>query len=505
MTEFNKIDDIFAYTKPPYTLEKTSNYNDKPVLSVIIPVYNKEKFLERCLLSVENQTLGMENIELLLIDDVSTDTSKEILERFVAEDGRKNITLVSLEENTGAPSIPRNIGIDLAKGKYTMFVDADDYLATNGCKSLVDLLEESGDPYAIGKTLRIEDKKDTLIGEYNNYEKQMNVKVSEAPKVFQHLGPTARIVKTDLIRDNGIYFPHLKYSEDKLFFLRVLISAKVISKSPELVYYVNRTDENQGSLVGRTTIFEKMDTNIIALEYVLSQKYEEVIEKKLVTRLVEFDSLTRLFNRAHYLKSETKESYYESFDKIIAICETLPYSYENFITSDFNRTLYCLCVEKNYATLEKLIKWQRQEKNKKIILKDNRFYYDSGLESVSIFGISLKASLNYYFKDNDYNYISLTAFGDIDKINGLQLRNRKDLTKQINIPVSKKNGNVFEFSFLDTTEYQAGKYLVYLMYDGFEKLLIQNSIVSGVPTTDSNKFYLTVNGNLGCIIAKSEQ
>lgn len=230
MTEFNKIDDIFAYTKPPYTLEKTSNYNDKPVLSVIIPVYNKEKFLERCLLSVENQTLGMENIELLLIDDVSTDTSKEILERFVAEDGRKNITLVSLEENTGAPSIPRNIGIDLAKGKYTMFVDADDYLAPNGCKALVDLLEESGDPYAIGKTLRIEDKKDTLIGEYNNYEKQMNVKVSEAPKVFQHLGPTARIVKTDLIRDNGIYFPHLKYSEDKLFFLRVLISAKVIYK-----------------------------------------------------------------------------------------------------------------------------------------------------------------------------------------------------------------------------------------------------------------------------------
>ena len=93
-----------------------------PLISVIIPLYNAEKFIAKTLDSVINQTYS--HIEILVVDDCSTDTSKEIVSKYNSMD--KRITLIESKQNFGGPARPRNIGIENANGAYIAFLDADD-------------------------------------------------------------------------------------------------------------------------------------------------------------------------------------------------------------------------------------------------------------------------------------------------------------------------------------------------------------------------------------------
>ena len=94
-----------------------------PKVSVIIPIYNTEKYLRKCLDSVCNQTLS--DIEIICVNDCSTDNSLEILEEYASKDNR--IKLIDFKENKGA-AVARNAGIDEAKGEYIGFVDSDDFV-----------------------------------------------------------------------------------------------------------------------------------------------------------------------------------------------------------------------------------------------------------------------------------------------------------------------------------------------------------------------------------------
>ena len=95
-----------------------------PKISVIIPVYNREKYVEKCLKSLANQT--MQDFEVIVVNDGSTDNSKEIIQKTIESKILKNI--VYLEKDNGGLSDARNYGIKYAKGKYIAFLDSDDYL-----------------------------------------------------------------------------------------------------------------------------------------------------------------------------------------------------------------------------------------------------------------------------------------------------------------------------------------------------------------------------------------
>ena len=113
-----------------------------PKVSVIIPAYNSERFLDRTIRSVINQTY--KNWELLVVDDGSTDNTKEIIKSWGQKDER--IRGIFLEQNSGAPAHPKNVGIQNSKGKYIAFLDHDDEWLPTKLEKQIELFEESDNP-----------------------------------------------------------------------------------------------------------------------------------------------------------------------------------------------------------------------------------------------------------------------------------------------------------------------------------------------------------------------
>lgn len=115
------------------------------ILSVIVPVYNVESYLEECLNSIETQTLSQDKYEVIVIDDCSSDNSLTVAKQF--KDRIKNFHIIELTENTpGGAGIPSNIGMKSAKGEFIIFVDSDDFIAEDMFESMTSVaLNEHAD------------------------------------------------------------------------------------------------------------------------------------------------------------------------------------------------------------------------------------------------------------------------------------------------------------------------------------------------------------------------
>ena len=112
-------------------------YHVKPMVSIIVPVYNAQDFIERCVGSILQQEYT--NFELLLLDDGSTDRSGEICDRYAETDKR---VCVIHKENSGV-SDTRNLALDRAKGNYIQFVDSDDWIASDATRLFVETAEST--------------------------------------------------------------------------------------------------------------------------------------------------------------------------------------------------------------------------------------------------------------------------------------------------------------------------------------------------------------------------
>lgn len=115
----------------------------QPLVSVIIPIYNVEAYLQRCVASVRNQTY--ENLEIILVDDGSPDKCGSICDKLAGEDKR----IVVIHKQNGGLSDARNHGLSVAKGEYIVFVDSDDYIAPFFVENLFDALVKTGSDVAL--------------------------------------------------------------------------------------------------------------------------------------------------------------------------------------------------------------------------------------------------------------------------------------------------------------------------------------------------------------------
>ena len=222
-----------------------------PKVSVIIPVYNTEKFLRKCLDSVCNQTL--QDIEIICINDCSTDGALEILREYARKD--KRIKLIELFENGGAAKA-RNIGIDIAEGEYLGFVDSDDF---------VDL-----DFYEKLYTRAIKAEVEIAKGNYKNAENNeidfaLNEEIRKN-KTSMAFAYCSAIYSNNLISKNNISFPDLIDMEDPIFSFK----CAVLSNKIEIVdtAYINIVKRKNSVTSGIPTL-EKIIDKLKGLELII--------------------------------------------------------------------------------------------------------------------------------------------------------------------------------------------------------------------------------------------
>lgn len=109
-----------------------------PEISIIIPIYNTQKYIEKCLRSLEKQT--MKNFEIILVNDGSTDNTEKIVKRYINE--HKNLNIIYIKKENGGLASARNCGVKRAKGKYISFLDSDDYLDNNLFQNLKQYMDK---------------------------------------------------------------------------------------------------------------------------------------------------------------------------------------------------------------------------------------------------------------------------------------------------------------------------------------------------------------------------
>lgn len=224
----------------------------KEKLSIIIPVYNNEKYLRRCLDSIIN--LNYQNLEIILVDDGSTDDSLTIMTDYAAKDDR--IKAIS-QQNLGV-SVARNTGLAQSTGEYVMFVDADDYVLSPLKIVLND--EQTADLNIFGFESGVEQK--VVKAAYYDSEKTVKAKIMMMENPTQYLTAWGKIFRHDLIKQYHLRFnTNLRVAEDGNFMLQYLMKCETIKFSLPVGYHYSKDTESV-----MTTFDRKSEDYLIALE-----------------------------------------------------------------------------------------------------------------------------------------------------------------------------------------------------------------------------------------------
>ena len=213
-----------------------------PAVSIIIPMYNAEKYIAECLNSLLAQTL--QNLEVIVVDDCSTDSSYAIVESYIPKFGGRLI-LAHMEENSGQGSFPRNRGLMISRGEYVYFVDNDDLVTKTALEEMYTLAKkfDADVVYLDGHYTADENLKKLTPADYAMAVSEPTLKPEALPERIRRISqgrytlpPWDKFVRRRLLVENQIFFPRCKISEDDIWTFGLLFYAKNFLCVPNKVY-----------------------------------------------------------------------------------------------------------------------------------------------------------------------------------------------------------------------------------------------------------------------------
>lgn len=188
-------------------------------LSIILPIYNAERYIYKCFKSLYAQNLNEDDFEIIAVNDGSLDNSIDVLNPFLKE----HINIVLLNQENQGVAIARNNGLKIAKGEYVLFVDPDDFLIPDSLIEMLNKAYHSNLDILVGKHIKVEDSKiDSIL--FEKIEKNSGVVLFDKIDYFiQCYNPNegyawANLYKRSFLNLNNLYFfPHISFAEDTLF------------------------------------------------------------------------------------------------------------------------------------------------------------------------------------------------------------------------------------------------------------------------------------------------
>ena len=326
-------------------------------VSIIIPIFNTEKFISRCLDSIINQTYN--NIEIIVVNDYTLDNSINIVADYVKRDSR--IKVIEHKINRGL-MMTRNTGINNATGDYIMFCDSDDFLPLNSVEFLLNEALKNRADITVGSYQRV-----NTNGKYSHICKPKLSFGSDPHSIYKSLlgfelshSLWGKIFKTNLLKDNSYeVYENFTNSEDRLLFYQVVQNINCLSVVDEVVYYYC-SNINSST---RKNFSEKSLKNILITlnhNYIIFKDNEELLIKYKKNIL----DITIDLTKSHNIKSK------EFIAEIDILENRTLYSFNNMKRLYKGKQLIL-----NYCILNsKIIAYFFAIKNRLFVLLKNKIY-----------------------------------------------------------------------------------------------------------------------------------
>lgn len=332
----------------------------KELVSIVVPVYNCEKYLEKCLDSLMNQTY--KNIEIILIDDGSQDSSASICDIYAE---KYSNVCVFHKENGGASSA-RNMGIAKARGKYIGFIDADDYVYPTYIESLYTLIEEYAADISMCTCYKMNEKETIPQLSKNLDEKNIECFTSEEAieKLLYRKGiigyPVVKLFRANEIKEK-MFLENVVYGEDFIFIYNTIKSAKKIVLLRENLYiYIqhdNSITHQKVKVQSYQVSWEAYIDNIYARIIKEDQKLVPALSAKTMIYALDFYSRLINVNEAGelcrnlmvYIKQccsiVLKDKKCKQFNRFLALMCCFSASFTGYLCSLFLRVKNILGIE----------------------------------------------------------------------------------------------------------------------------------------------------------------
>jgi CDP-glycerol glycerophosphotransferase len=235
-----------------------------PRVSVVVPVYNVETYLDDCLRSISAQTVR--DLEVVMVDDGSTDRSAEIAERHAERDPRLRL----VRQANGGLGHARNSGVQAAKGELLMFVDSDDRLPPDGLELLLRALDHTGSDFATGNIHRFNSRRTwpAAFLKRTFYRRRYNTHVERFRWLLSDRMAQNKLWRRSFWEEHDLHFPEGVLHED----IPVVLPAHFLARSVDVisrpVYYYRERDDGAPSITQRRTEVRTLHDRLAAIEHV---------------------------------------------------------------------------------------------------------------------------------------------------------------------------------------------------------------------------------------------
>lgn len=312
-------------------------------VSVIIPVYNVEKYVRKCLESVEKQTYL--ELEVIVINDGSTDGSYEIIKEYVKKND--NFQCWSIE-NRGLGGA-RNYGVEKAKGEYLFFLDSDDYIAVDCIEKLVGQAQKDESDIVACGNYDVWENGEIICSYMNKYEKNPTNLYNEPKILFNRVSAWGKLYRKKMFE--GLKFVSRGWYEDMRLIPKLYLRAKKISYVDEgLVYYVQR----KGSIMNNSSLernLEIIDAFEDIMDYYKKQGVYGQFQKELEFLVIEHVAVAGISRVARGGKEGKKviqrlQEYLNTYENL--------YDNSYIDTMEKNRKIILFCNRRGFYGLTKL-------------------------------------------------------------------------------------------------------------------------------------------------------
>ncbi|MDD6478701.1 MAG: glycosyltransferase [Oscillospiraceae bacterium] len=285
---------------------------DKPLISIIVPVYNVEQYLDECVTSIVNQTY--ENIEIILVDDGSTDNSPKMCDDWAKKDSR----IKAIHKENGGASSARNAGLDMATGDYIGFVDSDDYIEAYMYEKLLEAISDKAIKICCCNTYRILKNREIQKPKAKIIKKEMDTTAAVKELILtESTSLCDKLFAASLFDD--IRFPNGETNEELSLLIPLIVRGSGIVKISDALYYYR---EREGSVTTSLTFLNEQHSSVV---YNNLKKIEKQIKEQNLTvkKSFKFFSASNAYNIALAMEkkspnlSEKVKSDYKIYRKIM--------------------------------------------------------------------------------------------------------------------------------------------------------------------------------------------